>query len=173
MGKKPVVKLRVYRGKQMNYNENGSVQNENHLIAVEHNSTQWKLTMKTLSISGYCKVIVDHVLKDENGEWEKYSKTDVKSFNEEVAEAYLPKSRTPKTADQLRIEQLEAQNKEMMAKMENFMNNKSPEKEVVIEVNKDSLKELQEEYFSLYEKKPHHMMKEDKLIEKIDNFKNK
>ena len=125
MGKKPIVKLRVYRGKQMNYNENGSVQNENQLISVEHKSMQWKLTMKT-----------------------------------------------PKTADQLRIEQLEAQNKEMMAKMEAFMSNSKTDKIPVVE-SKDLLKELQDEYFLLYEKKAHHMMKEDRLIEEIDKIKNK
>jgi len=172
MGKKPIVKLRVYRGKQMNYNENGSVQNENQLISVEHKSMQWKLTMKTLPIMGYCKVIVDHVLKDENGKWKEYSKLDIKDYSKEVAEAYSPKSKIPKTADQLRIEQLEAQNKEMMAKMEDFMSGNKTDKIQVIE-NKDLLKKLQDEYFLLYEKKAHHMMKEDRLIEEIDKIKNK
>tara|TARA_R110000803_G_scaffold100006_2_gene168172 strand:+ start:81 stop:599 length:519 start_codon:yes stop_codon:yes gene_type:complete len=172
MGKKPIVKLRVYRGKQMNYNENGSVQNENQLISVEHKSMQWKLTMKTLPIMGYCKVIVDHVLKDENGKWKEYSRLDVKDYSKEVAEAYSPKSKIPKTADQLRIEQLEAQNKEMMAKMEAFMSGNKTDKIPVVE-SKDLLKELQDEYFLLYEKKAHHMMKEDRLIEEIDKIKNK
>tara|TARA_R110000822_G_scaffold2062_3_gene9747 strand:- start:845 stop:1363 length:519 start_codon:yes stop_codon:yes gene_type:complete len=172
MGKKPIVKLRVYRGKQMNYNEDGSVQNENQLISVEHKSMQWRLTMKTLSIMGYCKVIVDHVLKDENGEWEQYSKG-IEDYSKEVSEAYSPKSKIDKTADQLRIEQLESQNKEMMAKMEAFMSvNKVDTEEVNIE-SKDLLKELQEEYFLLYGKKAHHMMKEDRLIEEIDKIKNK
>ena len=40
MGKKPIVKLRVYRGKEMNFNEDGSSKNENQLISVEHNSMQ-------------------------------------------------------------------------------------------------------------------------------------
>jgi hypothetical protein len=172
MGKKPVVKLRVYRGKQMNYNEDGSVQNENQLISVEHNSMQWKITMKTLSIMGYCKVLVDHVLEDKNGEWE-INNTSIDSYSKEVADAYNPKSKIPKTADQLRIEQLEAQNKEMISKMEAFMAVKPIEVKEIKKEENDSLKELQLEYFKLFKKKPHHMMKEDRLIEEIDNFNNK
>tara|TARA_R110000851_G_scaffold94976_1_gene206326 strand:+ start:884 stop:1405 length:522 start_codon:yes stop_codon:yes gene_type:complete len=172
MGKKPIVKLRIYRGKNMNYNKDGSVQNENQLISVEHNSMQWKLTMKTLSIMGYCEVAVDHILVDSSNGWEKKTK-DIESFSKEVAEAYSPKSKIAKTADQLRIEQLEAQNKEMMSKMESFMANKSPKEEEIVEDQGDILKELQLEYFTLIGKKPHHMTKADSLIDAIDKFKNK
>ena len=170
MGKKPIVKLRVYRGKQMTYNKYGSVQNENQLISVEHKSTQWKLTMKTLPIMGYCEVGVDHILEDKDGEWIKKNK-DIGSYTEEVAEAYSPKSTAPKTADQLRIEQLEAQNKEMLAKFDALMKGKPVDKEAV-EENEDGLKELQLEYFQIFGKKPHHMKKAEGLIEEIDEFKN-
>ena len=173
MGKKPIVKLRVYRGKQMNYNKDGSVQNENQLISVEHNTMQWKLTMKTLSIMGYCEVAVDHILEDKDDKWIKKTK-DIESYSKEVAEAYSPKSKVPKTADQLRIEQLEAQNKEMLAKFDALMKGKSVDKEVVNEdENEDALKELKLEYFKLFGKQPHHMKKAEGLIEEIDNFKNK
>ena len=171
MGKKPIVKLRVYRGKQMTYNKDGSVQNENQLISVEHKSTQWKLTMKTLPIMGYCEVGVDHILEDKDGEWIKKNK-DIESYSKEVAEAYSPKSTAPKTADQLRIEQLEAQNKEILAKFDALMSDKSADEEVV-EEDEDGLKELQLEYFQLFGKKPHHMKKAEGLIEEIDEFKNK
>ena len=171
MGKKPIVKLRVYRGKQMTYNKDGSVQNENQLISVEHKSTQWKLTMKTLPIMGYCEVGVDHILEDKDGEWIKKNK-DIESYSKEVAEAYSPKSTAPKTADQLRIEQLEAQNKEILAKFDALMSDKSADEEVV-EEDEDGLKELQLEYFQLFGKKPHHMKKAEGLIEEIDQFKNK
>lgn len=170
MGKKPIVKLRVYRGKQMTYNKDGSVQNENQLISVEHKSTQWKLTMKTLPIMGYCEVGVDHILEDKDGEWIKKNK-DIESYSKEVAEAYSPKSTAPKTADQLRIEQLEAQNKEMLAKFDALMKGKPVDKEAV-EENEDGLKELQLEYFQIFGKKPHHMKKAEGLIEEIDEFKN-
>jgi hypothetical protein len=172
MGKKPIVKLRIYRGKQMNYNKDGSPQNENQLISVEHNSTEWKITMKTLSIMGYCQVEVDHVLFDSSNGWEKKTKG-IESFSKEVAESYSPKSKIVKSPDQLRIEQLEAQNKEMMAKMEAYIGNKSNEKEEVKTSEGDVLIELQLEYFKLLEKKPHHMMKAESLIEAIDKFKNK
>ena len=164
MGKKPIVKLRVYRGKEMNFNEDGSSKNENQLISVEHNSMQWRLTMKTLPIMGYCKVIVDHVLEDKDGSWVKTTES-IKSYSKEVSEAYSPKSNSPKTADQLRIEQLEA-------KLEAFMAKKDNEKEKEEEVVEDGLKELQLEYFNLIGKKPHHMKKAEGLIEEMDNFKN-
>ena len=177
MGKKPIVKLRVYRGKQMTYNKDGSVQNENQLISVEHKSTQWKLTMKTLPIMGYCEVGVDHILEDKDGEWIKKNK-DIESYTEEVAEAYSPKSTAPKTADQLRIEQLEAQNKEMLAKFDALMSGKSVDKEVVEEDEDDEekekiKKELQLEYFEVTGEKPHHKKGVDGLIKGIDDFKNK
>tara|TARA_R110000787_G_C13357720_1_gene439747 strand:+ start:470 stop:994 length:525 start_codon:yes stop_codon:yes gene_type:complete len=172
MGKKPIVKLRVYRGKQMTYNKDGSVQNENQLISVEHKSTQWKLTMKTLPIMGYCEVGVDHILEDKDGEWIKKNK-DIESYSKEVAEAYSPKSTAPKTADQLRIEQLEAQNKEMLAKFDALMKGKPVDKEVVNEEESEHrLKELKLEYFKLFGKEPHHNKKEERLIEEIDEFKN-
>jgi hypothetical protein len=172
MGKKPIVKLRIYRGKQMTYNKDQSPQNENQLISVEHNSMEWKITMKTLSIMGYCQVEVDHVLEDSNNGWQKKTEG-IESFSKEVAEAYSPKSKIVKSPDQLRIEQLEAQNKEMMAKMEAYMGNNPIEKEEVKTSEGDSLKELKLEYFTLIGKKPHHMMKEESLIEAIDNHKNK
>ena len=34
MGKKPVIKVRVYRGIELNYNADGSIKNENHLITI-------------------------------------------------------------------------------------------------------------------------------------------
>ena len=176
MGKKPVVKLRVYRGKTLSFNEDRTIQNENQLISVEHASIMWKLTMKNLPINGYCKVSVEKVFIDSSNGWEKKTE-DIESFSKEVAEAYSPKSKIAKTADQLRIEQLEAQNKEMMSKMESFMANKSPkEEEIVEEIVEDEgdiLKELQLEYFTLKGSKPHHMMKAEKLIQEIDKLKNK
>jgi hypothetical protein len=124
---------------------------------------------------GYCQVEVDHVLVDSSNGWEKKTEG-IESFSKEVAEAYSPKSKIVKSPDQLRIEQLEAQNKEMLAKMESFIANKSTQEEGVKESKTDEgdvLIELQLEYFKLLKKKPHHMMKEESLIEAIDKFKNK
>jgi hypothetical protein len=172
MGKKPVVKLRVYRGKSLSFNEDRTIQNENQIISLEHDSIMWKLTMKNLPINGYCKVAVEKVFVDIDGEW-KEETINVKKYEEEIKAALNPKTLIAKTPDQLRIEQLEAQNKEMMAKMEAFMSGNAIKEEEVKEGENDSLKELQLEYFKLFNKKPHHMMKEDRLIEEIDTFKNK
>jgi|TARA_R110000744_G_scaffold62884_4_gene129625 hypothetical protein len=175
MGKKPVVKLRVYRGKTLSFNEDRTIQNENQIISVEHGTIIWKLTMKNLPINGYCKVSVEKVFVDVDGDY-KEETVNIKKYEDEIKEALNPKPIVAKTADQLRIEQLEAQNKEMMAKMEAFIANKSPEEKVVVDFKEDEvdgLKELKLEYFTLLGKKPHHMMKEESLIEAIDKFKNK
>tara|TARA_R110000823_G_scaffold6152_4_gene23802 strand:- start:12 stop:506 length:495 start_codon:yes stop_codon:yes gene_type:complete len=164
MGKKPIVKLRVYRGSSLSFNQDGTIQNENQLISVEHGSIMWKLTMKNLSINGYCKVSAEKVFVDVDGDW-KEDTINVKKYEDEIKAALNPKPLVAKTADQIRIENLEA-------KIEALLEAKEP-KEVVIEEDDSNLKELQLEYFTLKGKKAHHMMKEGKLIEEIDKLKNK
>jgi|TARA_R110000822_G_scaffold11992_8_gene43312 ribosomal protein L29 len=164
MGKKPIVKLRVYRGSSLSFNQDGTIQNENQLISVEHGSIMWKLTMKNLSINGYCKVSAEKVFVDVDGDW-KEDTINVKKYEDEIKAALNPKPLVAKTADQIRIENLEA-------KIEALLEAKEP-KEVVIEEDNSNLKELQLEYFTLKGKKAHHMMKEGKLIEEIDKLKNK
>jgi hypothetical protein len=164
MGKKPIVKLRVYRGNSLSFNQDGTIQNENQIISVEHGSIMWKLTMKNLSINGYCKVSAEKVFVDVDGDW-KEDTINVKKYEDEIKAALNPKPLVAKTADQIRIENLEA-------KIEALLEAKEP-KEVVIEEDDSNLKELQLEYFTLKGKKAHHMMKEGKLIEEIDKLKNK
>tara|TARA_R110002124_G_scaffold182610_2_gene350004 strand:- start:9 stop:506 length:498 start_codon:yes stop_codon:yes gene_type:complete len=162
MGKKPVVKLRVYRGKTLSFNEDGTIQNENQIISVEHGTIIWKLTMKNLPINGYCKVSVEKVFVDVDGDY-KEDVINIKKYEDEIKQALNPKPIIAKTADQIRIENLEA-------KIEALLAIKEPKK-VVIEEDNSNLKELQLEYFTLKGKKAHHMMKEEKLIEEIDKLK--
>ena len=164
MGKKPVVKLRVYRGKTLSFNEDRTIQNENQIISVEHGTIIWKLTMKNLPINGYCKVSVEKVFVDVDGDY-KEETINVKKYEDEIKQALNPKPLVAKTADQIRIESLEA-------KIEALLAIKEP-KGVAVEEANSNLKELQLEYFTLKGKKPHHMMKEDSLIEAIDKLKNK
>ena len=164
MGKKPIVKLRVYRGKSLSFNEDRTIQNENQIISVEHGSIMWKLTMKNLAINNYCKVTAEKVFVDVDGDW-KEDTINVKKYEDEIKQALNPKPLVAKTADQIRIESLEA-------KIEALLAIKEP-KEVAVEEDNSNLKELQLEYFTLKGKKPHHMMKEEKLIEEIDKLKNK
>jgi len=171
MGKKPIVKLRVFRGKSLSFNEDRTIQNENQLISVEHGTILWKLTMKNLPINGYCKVSVEKVFIDDNGEW-KEDVDNVGIYEAEIKSALNPKPDVAKTVDQLRIEELESQNKAMMAKMDAFMKSSTSNKKEPLVEDNSNLKELQLEYFTLKGKKPHHMMKEEKLIEEIDKLKN-
>ena len=164
MGKKPIVKLRVYRGKALSFNEDRTIQNENQIISIEHGSIMWKLTMKNLSINGYCKVSAEKIFVDVDGNW-KEDVLNVKKYEDEIKQALNPKPLVAKTADQIRIENLEA-------KIESLLSIIEP-KEVELEKDDSNLKELQLEYFTLKGKKAHHMMKEEKLIEEIYKLKNK
>ena len=90
MGKKPVVKLRVYRGKSLSFNEDRTIQNENQIISVEYGTIVWKLTMKNLPINGYCKVAVEKAFIDVNGVW-KEDVDNVKKYEDEIKQALNPK----------------------------------------------------------------------------------
>lgn len=167
MGKKPVVRIRVYRGEKLSYNSDGSVQNENHTIALIHGDKEWEITMKTLPISGYCKVEVDKVLERKaDGSYDESK--DIEAIEKEVEKAFNPKEDVVKTADQLRIEALEAKIEAMTGVK------KEPKKDAKKEdsTNEDSkINEMKVEYEELSGKKPHHMWKEETLVEKIEELK--
>ena len=63
MGKKPAVKLRVFRGETLNYDAKGNVKNNNHLVTLVHKSTAWNLYMKNIKINDFCDVKVEKVLE--------------------------------------------------------------------------------------------------------------
>ena len=69
MGKKPVVALRVYRGRQMSYDAQGNVQNENQLVKLTHDTVEWRNFMKNITANGYLKVDVESVKFLENNRW--------------------------------------------------------------------------------------------------------
>lgn len=92
MEKKPVVKLRVYRGKEMNYTKDGVVKNENNIVSLIHNTKQWSLFMKNLQINAYCKVEVEGVFIP-NFETNDYDReVNVSKYKEEVDGFFKPKS---------------------------------------------------------------------------------
>lgn len=167
MGKKPVVRIRVYRGEKLSYNSDGSVQNENHTIALIHGDKEWEITMKTLPISGYCKVEVEKVLERKaDGSYDEIK--DIEAIEKEVEKAFNPKDDVIKTADQLRIEALEAKIEAMTS------GKKNPKKEDKKEDSTDEdakINEMKVEYEELSGKKPHHMWKEETLVEKIEELK--
>mgnify|MGYP003624413092 CR=1 FL=1 len=163
---KQVVTLKVFKGEKISFNEDRSIQNDSQLIKTEHGTNEWKCLMMTLVASGYCKV---EVLRVNNIDSNFSEVEDKKSYQKEVESSLNPFLKVELTPDQKRIAELEA-------KLEAFISNKEPKKEVELdneEDDKESLKELQLEYFELFGKKAHHMMKAERLIEEIDNFKNK
>jgi len=180
MEKKPVVKLRVYRGKEMNYTKDGVVKNENNIVSLIHNTKQWSLFMKNLQINAYCKVEVEGVFIP-NFETNDYDReVNVSKYKEEVDGFFKPKSEVKLSASDKRIAELEA-------KLELLLKNQSSgKKEVnqiiesvkpaineVKKVETDETESLVNTYTFLAGKKPHHMWKEETLKQKIEELKNK
>jgi hypothetical protein len=178
MEKKPVVKLRAYRGKEMNYTKDGVVKNENNIVSLIHGTKQWSLFMKNLPINGYCRVDVEGVFIP-NFETNEYDReVDVSKYKEEVDGFFTPKSEVKLSASDQRIAELEA-------KLELLLKNQDggkKEAKQIIEKVKSEAKEVKtkevddtdslvNQYTFLSGKKPHHMWKEDTLREKIEELK--
>lgn len=161
-GKKPIVKIRVYRGSEMNYDASGKVKNENFLISVEHGTNLWKLTMKNLRLNGYCKVDVDSVWDlNKNGDYIEREDTGV--IKKEVKNTFEFEKVIKLTPDQERIAKLEA----MIEKL-----TKGQEDEVEEDVEDVSeLDKARQEYEKLFEKKVFHGWSIEQLREKIQQKK--
>jgi hypothetical protein len=115
MGKKPVISLRIYRGKQMSYDAQGNVQNENQLVKLVHDTKEWTNFMKNLISNGYLKVDVEDVKivekqKDEDGFIvDKISQYDNKILIiKEVDEVFKSHTTVPMSASDKKIADLEA-----------------------------------------------------------------
>lgn len=166
MGKKPVVKLRIFRGSQMSYDKNGNVQNENQLVTLIHDTVEWANYLKRLTSNQFLEVMVEKVFycdkeKNKDGFFEdKISEVDQETIDEikqEVKDA-LKAPEKELTPQERRIAELEA-------KLEAFMGGKTKSEKKVEKT--DDLDELRAEYETLYGKKPFGSWKADKLKEKI------
>jgi hypothetical protein len=179
MEKKPILKLRTYRGKDLNYDALGNIKNENNLVSLTHNSRNWVLFMKNLPLNGFCKVTVESGWSErKEGGYDEI--TDLKAYDDEVQEAFNGSEESKLTPEQKKIAELEA-------KLEKFMNANSVEKktktkdvkkEAVVEkalkevANPEDIEVLREEYRELNGgKKAFHGWKADKLKEKIEDLK--
>jgi hypothetical protein len=173
MGKKPViVDLRVYKGTELNYDSNGKVKNENQSIKLFYDSIEWRNQLKNLIANGYIKVEVTSAnyyerKVDENGDFldvlTEYPL--IEELVNEVALAFKGNSEVALTPQEARIAELEKQNKEMLEKMNAFMQLNDKKDDGL------ALDTLKSEYEKLSGKKPHHLWKEEKLIEEIDKLK--
>ena len=147
MSQKRIVHLRVYKGKELNFDENRKVRNENHLIKSREDSNEFKSVLQFLPNNNYCKVEVEKVFTvsvDEKTGKESYQETDGNDIKEVVQKAFSNKPKAELTSEQKRIAELEA-------KIEALSNGKTqPKKEVVSEGEKQledySMNELKEMY---------------------------
>lgn len=168
MGKKPVVTLRVYRGRQMSYDAQGNVQNENQLIKLPHDTVEWTNFMKNITSNGYLKVDVVNYQFFEKGEWKDSNKAMVEK---ELEINMTKQTEVALTDDQKRIAELEAKLEKLLARDEK----KSIKKVEVEEKPKEDKKErenLRIEYAELNGgKKAFPAWGADKLREKILELK--
>ena len=168
MGKKPVVTLRVYRGRQMSYDAQGNVQNENQLIKLPHDTVEWTNFMKNITSNGYLKVDVENYQFFEKGEWKDSNKAMVEK---ELEINMTKQTEVAMTDDQKRIAELEAKLEKLLARDEK----KSSKKVEVEEKPKEDKKErenLRIEYAELNGgKKAFPAWSADKLREKILELK--
>lgn len=117
---KPVVHLRVYRSKngsrEISYNADGSIQNENSLVKEIYNTLEWKNYLRHIGVHGFIKVVVEKVML--NGESQP-----TEAIQKEVDEAMNPTANVPLTPEQKRIAELEA-------KLDALVNGNQPKKAV-------------------------------------------
>ena len=175
MGKKPVVNLRVYRGIRMSYDENGNVQNENHLIKLQHDTKEFENFKKNIRANGYLKVVVESAVEvtriqtedkffvDETTPCEK---SVIKDIQAEIDHAYKNEVKKELSEEQKRIAILEAKLEEL-TKLSITPKDDAP-------VDKDVLNDLREEYKELNNgKKPYAAWSEAELRERIIELKSK
>ena len=136
MEKKPIVKIRLYRGRELNYDANGNIKNENDLVSLEHNSQQWVIFMRNIAISGYCRADVEKVFKTHaDGTYEEYKEIPL-SFQEEVDKHFQPTKKLPVSPEATRIAELE---KKLEFLMSQSKTKKGVDKKDVESVKKEAL----------------------------------
>lgn len=159
MGKKPViVNLRVYKGKELNYDENGKVKNENQSIKVFYDSVEWRNQLKNFKANGFIKVEVvsaNYVTrnKDLTEELSEYDNIDV--IKKEVKNAFEGDRKIVLTPEQKEIQELKA-------KLDAFISSssdkkgKKPKKTEIKEKKDDteqSIEDARAEYLEVVGKK--------------------
>lgn len=172
MGEKPIVTLRVYRGRVLSYDEHGNVQNENQTVKLAHNTVEWKNFMTNLRANGYCKVEVEKVtnVKVTNKADEGFKSTqtviDKSEISEEVKIAYaIPKQAL--TPQEQKIKDLEDKLEALLKAQSGKAESKTVK---AVEQSTDDKTEKQlltEKYIEKFGKKPFAAWDEVKLAEKL------
>lgn len=158
MGKKPIVHLRVYRGRDLNFDANGKVKNENQSVKFTHDTVEWKNFMRNLIANQYIKVDVDKVLDGDDSKKE-IAKGD---FQKEV-DSYMKAPEKDLTPEQKEI-------KELKARLDALTGSGKPEKK---DKGEEITDELREEYEEVFGKKVYHGWSASEVRTKIDEEKSK
>jgi len=170
------VKIRLYRGRELNYDANGNIKNENGLVSLEHNTQQWAIFMKNIAISGYCKVEVERVIKSfADGTYEDYDEIP-SSFQEEVDKHYQPTKELPVSTESKRIAELEAK-LELLLSGKDVKKEEKPKKEKVVVAKKEATEKseptieelaIRDKYIEVFGKNPFNGWSYEVMQEKID-----
>jgi hypothetical protein len=164
MGKKPVVKLRVFRGETLNYNANGTVKNHNHLVSLTHNDASWYLYMKNIKINDFCDVKVEKVFENVDGEYKEI--TDFKEISKEVDLAFNG-SKIITLTPQQEIDLLKKELKEFKALMGKSKENEDKKAE---SLQKESKEDATKEYIEKVGKRPFGTWDAETIKEKQKEF---
>lgn len=159
MGKKPIIKLRAYRGTEINYDANGKVKNENNLVSLEYGTRMWELYLKNLKLSGLCRIEVESGFKVLEVGYEPIK--DLSVYEKEVQDAFISKEDVALTPDQQRIADLEA-------KLDLFMKKEQSEKN--IKSDKKVYASIKDEYIDIVGKRPFGAWDDETIKTKLEEF---
>jgi len=176
---KPVLKLRLYRGTEVNYDRDGVVKNENNLCSLEYGTKQWDIFMSNLAIAGYCQVDVEKgFLPDGNGNYNEIN--DLSQYEKEVHEHFAPRSEEVLENSELTALRAELDSLKALIAGKGLLPEEKEEEEEVVEDKREMYKGqpldqalhlLRIEYEEVYGKKPFNGWGAEKLEDKINEKK--
>lgn len=112
MEQKRIVHLRVFRGRELNYDANGKVKNENHKVSLTYDTVEYTNYLNHIQKNGFCKVEVI-------GAYQEGKKADHSDISEQVKQAFEGVEIIPTDPRDLKIAQLEKQMKALIAASSN------------------------------------------------------
>lgn len=62
--KKPIVHLRIFKGREMLYDATGNLKTPSQIVKLTHNTIEWKNFVSNLATSGYAMAKVEKVLQE-------------------------------------------------------------------------------------------------------------
>lgn len=179
MGKKPVISLRVYRGKQMSYDAQGNVQNENQLVKLTHDTKEWTNFMKNLISNGYLKVdVADVKLVEKKKDEEGFFRDIISQYDnkiiiiKEVEDVFKAHTTVPMSSSDKKIAELEAKINALLSLQEEAVVVEKPKAVKKPKVDKKMMENLRVDYADLNQgKKAFSGWDEITLREKIEELK--